>query len=136
MSKSAPAIQVNLSSSSTRSWLGLGIGKRTTFWSLAVALLGAGLALNWNWLVAAGVAPLLVALAPCAAMCALGLCMRKGQGESCSKKVRPEQDNAPAQIDERPGEGQDSSGRAREVIVDSARRETGAGAHVVRTTAR
>jgi membrane protein DedA with SNARE-associated domain len=35
--------------------------------------LGAGLALNWSWPVAAGVAPLLVALAPCAAMCALGL---------------------------------------------------------------
>lgn len=136
MSKSAQAIQVNRSSSSTRCWLGMRIGKRTAFRALAVGLLGAGLALNWNWLVAAGIAPRLVALAPCAVMCALGLCMRKGQGESCSKKVSPEQDDAPAQIDERPGEGQDQSGRATEVIVDSARRETEAGAHVIRTTVR
>jgi hypothetical protein len=51
---------------------------------LAVAVVGAGLALNWSWLVAAGIAPILVALAPCAAMCALGLCMREMGGKSCS----------------------------------------------------
>jgi len=51
---------------------------------LAVAVVGAGLALNWSWLVAAGVAPILLALAPCAAMCALGLCMNKTGGKSCS----------------------------------------------------
>lgn len=39
---------------------------------LAVAALGAGAYFNWGWLVAAGIAPLLLALAPCAAMCALG----------------------------------------------------------------
>lgn len=42
---------------------------------LAVAVVGAGLAFKWSWLVAAGIAPILLALAPCAAMCALGLCM-------------------------------------------------------------
>lgn len=31
--------------------------------------------LNWGWLVAAGIAPILLAVLPCAAMCALGLCM-------------------------------------------------------------
>lgn len=31
--------------------------------------------LNWGWLVAAGMAPILLAILPCAAMCALGLCM-------------------------------------------------------------
>ena len=30
---------------------------------------------SWGWLVAAGIAPILLAAAPCAAMCALGLCM-------------------------------------------------------------
>lgn len=46
---------------------------------LAVALAATGLTLNWSWLVAAGIAPILLALAPCAAMCALGVCMnRKG----------------------------------------------------------
>lgn len=31
--------------------------------------------LNWSWLVAAGIAPILLGILPCAAMCALGLCM-------------------------------------------------------------
>lgn len=48
------------------------------------AILGAGLVLNWGWLTAAGVAPILLSLAPCAAMCALGLCMRGGGAKSCS----------------------------------------------------
>ena len=34
-----------------------------------------GLALNWGWLTAIGVAPILLAVAPCGIMCALGLCM-------------------------------------------------------------
>ncbi|MCZ8548193.1 DUF4231 domain-containing protein [Mesorhizobium qingshengii] len=37
----------------------------------------AGVAFNWGWLVAAGIAPLLLAMLPCAAMCALGLCMNR-----------------------------------------------------------
>lgn len=53
---------------------------------LAIALVGAGLALNWSWLAAAGVAPILLALAPCAAMCALGLCMSRVGGKSCESK--------------------------------------------------
>ncbi len=42
-----------------------------------VALAGGGAALGWPWLVAFGVAPLVLSLLPCAAMCALGLCMGK-----------------------------------------------------------
>ena len=49
---------------------------------LAMLLLGSGVALNWSWLVVAGVAPVLLALAPCAAMCALGLCMSKMAGKA------------------------------------------------------
>lgn len=49
---------------------------------LAAALIAAGLALNWGWLTAVGAAPIILALAPCLAMCALGLCMRGG-GKSC-----------------------------------------------------
>lgn len=60
------------------------LGNRKALAVLAVAVIGAGLALNWSWLVAAGIAPILLALAPCAAMCALGLCMNKGGGQSCS----------------------------------------------------
>jgi hypothetical protein len=38
-------------------------------------LVAAGLAWQWSWLVAIGVAPLLLSAAPCIVMCALGLCM-------------------------------------------------------------
>jgi hypothetical protein len=33
-----------------------------------------GAAFNWSWLIAVGAAPVLLAVLPCAAMCALGLC--------------------------------------------------------------
>jgi hypothetical protein len=52
---------------------------------LALALIGAGLAWQWSRLVAIGVAPLLVSAAPCAAMCALGLCMHRMCNHSGSK---------------------------------------------------
>lgn len=59
-------------------WLWLALG--------AVALIG-GAALNWSWLVAAGVLPILFAALPCVAMCALHLCMRNnGKGESQNAK--------------------------------------------------
>ncbi len=52
------------------------------------ALVGAGLALGWPWLVAFGLAPLLLSLLPCAAMCALGLCMMGGKdGKSCHSQA-------------------------------------------------
>jgi hypothetical protein len=56
------------------------IGARRALISLSLATVGAGLALNWSWLTAIGVAPVLVAVAPCAAMCALGLCMPRMMG--------------------------------------------------------
>lgn len=49
---------------------------------LAGAKITAGLALNWGWLSAVGAAPIILALAPCLAMCALGLCMHGG-AKSC-----------------------------------------------------
>ena len=51
---------------------------------LATIALSAGAALNWSWLVAAGIAPLLITALPCVAMCALGLCANKMMGKSCS----------------------------------------------------
>lgn len=60
------------------------LGGRRGLILLAVAVLGAGAALNWGWLIAIGVAPILVSLAPCAAMCAIGACCMKGGGKSCS----------------------------------------------------
>jgi len=53
------------------------IGGRRGLWLVAGLALAAGLALKWDWLVAAGVAPVIVSLLPCAAMCALGFCAHK-----------------------------------------------------------
>jgi hypothetical protein len=55
--------------------------------ALAAIALTAGLALNWGWLVAAGIAPVLIPVLPCVAMCALGLCMNKMTGRKCSTEV-------------------------------------------------
>ncbi|SFO68289.1 hypothetical protein SAMN03159463_02670 [Mesorhizobium sp. NFR06] len=49
-----------------------------------VAIAVASLAFNWSFLVAAGIAPVLLGLLPCAAMCALGLCMNRMTGRSGS----------------------------------------------------
>ncbi len=62
------------------------LGGRRGLIVLAVIVIAAGLFLNWGWLAAAGIAPILLALAPCAAMCALGLCMNKMGGKSCSSE--------------------------------------------------
>ncbi len=63
------------------------LGGRRTLILLAVVALGVGAALNWGWLVAIGVAPLLLVFAPCAAMCALGHRMSKATGKSLSREA-------------------------------------------------
>ena len=50
---------------------------------VGIAVIAVGLALGWNWVVALGLAPIVLALAPCALMCALGMCMM-GMGRSKS----------------------------------------------------
>lgn len=54
-------------------------GRRTLLVIAALSIVG-GVALNWGWLAAIGVAPILVALLPCAVMCTLGVCMKKMRG--------------------------------------------------------
>jgi hypothetical protein len=60
------------------------LGGRRGLAALAAIALVAGLALNWSWLVTAGIAPLLLTALPCLVMCALGLCMNRMAGRSCS----------------------------------------------------
>lgn len=60
------------------------LGGRRGLLILAGLALTAGLVLNWSWLVAVGIAPVLIAVLPCIAMCALGLCMSRAGGKSCS----------------------------------------------------
>ena len=69
------------------------LSKRRIVLLVGLGALAAGLALNWNWLTAVGAAPVLISLAPCAAMCALGLCMRGGGAKSCA--TRGETDAGP-----------------------------------------
>jgi len=58
------------------------LSNRWVLLALGGAVLVAGAAFNWSWLVAVGIAPILVAVAPCAVMCALGLCSMKMTGGS------------------------------------------------------
>lgn len=51
-----------------------------------LTLASIGLVLKWDWLTAVGAAPILLSLLPCVAMCALGLCMRGGSGQSCHSR--------------------------------------------------
>ena len=60
-------------------------GRRGLIAAAVVAVVG-GVVLNWGWLVAAGIAPLILAVLPCVAMCALGLCANKMGGKSCSNE--------------------------------------------------
>lgn len=62
-----------------RSW----VGDRRVLAVAGLALGGTGLALGWDWLTAAGIAPLIVSAAPCLLMCALGLCMM-GRGHQAT----------------------------------------------------
>ena len=57
-------------------------GSRRWSWIGGAALvIGLALYAGWDWLAATGVAAVLVALGPCLAMCALGLCMRHGKAK-------------------------------------------------------
>ena len=51
----------------------------------AIALAIPAIWLGWPWLLAAGLVPILISLAPCLIMCGLGFCMMR----SCSKREQP-----------------------------------------------
>jgi hypothetical protein len=53
----------------------------------AVLALVAIVAASWNWLVAAGLATILVSALPCVVMCGLGLCMHRFLGGSGSPQT-------------------------------------------------
>ena len=66
---------------------------------LALAFVAAGTAMNWSWLVAVGLAPLLIGILPCAAMCVLGLCMIRGQEKSSSTDTENKKHDAVDEIE-------------------------------------
>lgn len=67
---------------------------------LGTLVLGLGAALNWSWLVAVGIAPLLLSVLPCIAMCALGVCMSRvvGSPDGASSAISSETDDASASL--------------------------------------
>lgn len=60
----------------------------------AALIVGAGLYLNWPTIVGLGLAPLVLMLAPCTLMCALGLCGKPG-GKNKVNGESPGQDDQP-----------------------------------------
>ena len=61
-----------------REWINLArhyLGNRWVLLALGAGVLVVGAALNWSWLVAAGIAPILIGVLPCLVMCGLGACM-------------------------------------------------------------
>jgi hypothetical protein len=69
-------------------------GSRLGLLAIAGVAIVAGLAFNWSWLVAVGIAPLLLSALPCLVMCALGLCMM----QMTRGKVAAEPPNGPASV--------------------------------------
>ena len=55
--------------------------------AIAVLVLVVIVAASWNWLVAAGLATILVSALPCLVMCGLGLCMHRFLGGSGSPQA-------------------------------------------------
>jgi len=54
-----------------------------------VVAIAAALYFGWDWLTAVGLAGVLLAVAPCLAMCALGLCMQgKSKGGPTPTEIR------------------------------------------------
>ena len=64
-----------------------GLSSRNLLIGLAVVG-GGAMFLGWDWLVAAGLATFIVALAPCAVMCALGLCASR-MGKKAAAPAAP-----------------------------------------------
>jgi hypothetical protein len=96
---SSPEMAGATKSSLTQDWLSAlryWLRGRNGVIGMIVLAVVIGVALNWSWLVAVGIAPLLVAVLPCAVMCGLGLCMSKMMGGSCSTSSNaPEHPDTP-----------------------------------------
>ena len=75
-------------------------GRKGLITLTVIAAVG-GMYFNWAWLVAAGIAPLLLTILPCVAMCALGLCHRMltgaNSGEGQTHETKPADTHADKQ---------------------------------------
>ena len=73
------------------------LGNRWALLVLAIIAAVAGLAFNWNWLVAVGLAPILLSTLPCLLMCVFGACMmcRSGKEQSTLSRNVGDQSTPP-----------------------------------------
>ena len=79
------------------------LSQRNLLIGVSVAGGAAALFFGWDWLVAAGVASFIVAFAPCAAMCALGLCAsRMGKKDGAVAPVLPPKEAQPTTAESMP----------------------------------
>ena len=69
--------------------------KRLVLVGIVLVLIASGVAWQWSWLAAIGVAPLLLSAAPCVAMCAFGLCMHRMGGSTGSAAPNGTSQGAP-----------------------------------------
>ena len=93
------ALQVEAAKKACNPILTLGgrVSQGTTLTVLAVAAVGSGLVLGWDSLVAAGLSGIILAVLPCAAMCALGLCARDfGRKDAGASRTVPKEVDDPA----------------------------------------
>lgn len=74
------------------------LGDRRILIGVAAALFTAALAFNWQWLVAAGLASLIVGVLPCIAMCALGMCAMGRGNSACGKNEAGKEANQPSSV--------------------------------------
>ena len=75
------------------------LGGRRGVLILSAIALAAALALNWSWLVAAGIAPVILTALPCLVMCGAGLCVNKflGRSSCAAAATAPDQTANPSE---------------------------------------
>lgn len=76
--------------------------RRRAILIFSVITIAGGLYFNWAWLVAAGIAPVLVAVSPCLLMCALGVCDRVWSGGESSEQQKAGTENSVTSTDVEP----------------------------------
>jgi hypothetical protein len=74
------------------------LGSRRALVITGIVVVLAGMALGWKWLSAIGIAPVILSLAPCAAMCALGACAMMKGASSCAKQGSAKSAEPPSQV--------------------------------------
>ncbi|MGF1623990.1 MAG: hypothetical protein ACFCVH_03830 [Alphaproteobacteria bacterium] len=92
------------------------LGGRRGLLLLAAAALTAGAAFNWSWLVAAGIAPLLLTALPCVVMCGLGMCMMGGRSCAKDRAASPDEHDVAPALDA--GHGERTLQAPRPLVID------------------